>query len=130
MHFCLTKDQTGELIAHLVEGKNIEDEDFSSCVEMAKAWECELVALSYLFANIVERVRRDGGDTSHLIQTFFSISESYHLNFEIQGFNAEFNDFLLRSLSIPALQLEEKLIEVQTKLVERRYNEIFKFSSV
>lgn len=118
---CLNKVEMRSLIDYCVSRTPITDEYLAKCVEHAEAWAYEIIGMNYIFAHLLERARRDGHDTKVLLDSFYQIESSGRMFFHIQELNGDFLEFMLRTISDRNLTLEEKLVEIQTKLSARQY---------
>lgn len=125
MTYYCNKNELKELLDYYFNNDaEFSHKDFKIAVDNSLNWQDMLYTFSYLFLQLIERHKKEGGDVHRYLELFYQL-ENY-MWFKIQDFDRDFITFIMRTIRNEALSLEDEIIEAQKLLCERRYDKIIR----
>ncbi len=122
---CLSKNDLESFLNNILHGAEIEDNILNILVENCRTYEGYLTGLTYFVAQIVDRRLKKSIHTSMFVSEVYQLQN--HVAFEVQEFDNDFVDFLLRNKREKSLNLEEELIDIQNRISDHQYVKNFRF---
>ena len=119
---CLTPDEVGAVLLHLVDERAELDEKLSRVLEEARAWELRVVCHNLFVARHIKAEERG----FEKIERLYAIGEEIEL--ELQEGGADLVEYLLQHERNPEETLAEALVVIQEGLSAHDYKKALRYS--
>ena len=124
-YFCLAFEELEQAIDHFLDGTSIVDSELRTRIELSVAYCIALGGLSYLLTRIIDRRQKRAHFPTDFVDLVYKVSD--RARFDVEEFDAEFVDYLVRSPRNESLSIEEDLVDIQNRLRSHRYVYNYRF---
>ncbi|NQT60360.1 MAG: hypothetical protein HQ557_15375 [Bacteroidetes bacterium] len=119
MNYCLNGTELEAILLLFLENKTIEDVTLKSLIGNAVQWQDNLICMTFSFARILERQRGADSLNEMMISKLFSLPNEMLM--DIQEYDEDFVNYMLKSEYVNESNLESALITVTRRLSEHDY---------
>lgn len=118
---CISSPQIDRFVEIVLEGDDFLDDEseMAHLLEQWHAWETELVFLSNLLSQMLERKLKIGEDASSILRSIVELASYKYLT--IEGFSENFVQYLLRHKRLSGTTIEDELIRIRNFMGEGRH---------
>ena len=119
MHHCMNKSELNAFITFKTNGEPVNSRDLELRIESSHNWQVELGFLNYLFAQVLERKKREHLDCLEYIICLYELEERMYIR--IHELDYRFIDYMTLFLRQDNLSLEDELVHLHINMCEFIY---------
>ena len=117
IYHCLEKKSVEKLVFRTL-GIDQEEDDISDLFQGAASWDHCLISASYFLAKVIQKLLKDQKGDERAIEQFYTIVEEGEMFVQIEEFDLEFVETLVRSYPFYASSVDDIVV----KIMDRRYD--------